>query len=319
MADYLVRAKQVYNSSASSVSATFTESTPLNGNYLLVALMHLANATPPTAIPSTWTQLGPTYTGTGQALRAYACAGDGVTNSFSCTHASGGKSLVQLLAFRGFTSITPISEVGNKSSSVTSQTVTCTTSSGTYGVAIAVVGVNNTPTWGSWSGGTLNPSDTGGTSLADDGQLLNSARAEFTGSAITQTISWNPKLYTSYLSLVMPLVQEPTITTTSLNALKQWVAFSQTLACAGGVPSTWTVTAGALPAGLTLDVSTGQISGTPSSSGVYDFTVTAANTAGASAQEYTGTITPTVREYYIKSGQSVTPYLLTDEGLVKLN
>ena len=318
MADYLVRAKQVYSTAGASVSATFSEATPLDNNYLLVAILQFTSASPPTAVMSGWTQLGPAYTGTGQALYVYACNGNNAINSFSCTHASGGKSLVQLLAFRGYASLTPISEIGNKSASVTTQTITSAAGSG-YGVALAAMSVNGVVSWGSWSGGTLNPSDTGGVSIADSSQLMNNARAEFTGTAVTQTITWTTSRYDAYFSLVMPLMQEPVITTTSLNALKQWVPFSQTLAYSGGTPSLWTMSAGALPMGLSLNANTGQISGTPSGSGAYNFTITASNSAAFDVQVYTGTVTPTIREYYLKGGQSLTPYLRTSGGLTKLN
>jgi hypothetical protein len=56
-----------------------------------------------------------------------------------------------------------------------------------------------------------------------------------------------------------------TITTTSLVSGQVGVGYSQTLAAAGGTtPFTWSITAGVLPAGLSLNSSTGLISGTPS-------------------------------------------------------
>ena len=51
-------------------------------------------------------------------------------------------------------------------------------------------------------------------------------------------------------------------------------AYSQTLSVAGGTtPYTWTLTSGTLPAGLTLNTSTGVISGTPTTAGTVSFTV----------------------------------------------
>ena len=52
-------------------------------------------------------------------------------------------------------------------------------------------------------------------------------------------------------------------------------AYSQTLAATGGLApySNWTVTAGALPAGLSLNAATGAISGTPTATGTFNFTV----------------------------------------------
>ncbi len=58
------------------------------------------------------------------------------------------------------------------------------------------------------------------------------------------------------------------------------VAYSQTLAVSGGLsPYTWTVTAGTLPAGLTLS-SGGVISGTPTTAGSSTFTVQAEDANG---------------------------------------
>jgi hypothetical protein len=65
----------------------------------------------------------------------------------------------------------------------------------------------------------------------------------------------------------------PTITTTSLPAAMVGVAYSQTLQATGGTPPyTWSVSAGALPAGVTLNTSTGALTGTPTTAGVFAFT-----------------------------------------------
>ncbi|MEW1958759.1 cell wall-binding repeat-containing protein [Kineococcus sp. NPDC059986] len=57
---------------------------------------------------------------------------------------------------------------------------------------------------------------------------------------------------------------------------------------ATGTPtSTWSVTSGTLPAGLTLDPVSGVLSGTPSAIGTSVFTVTARNSAGSAAQTAT--------------------------------
>ncbi|HEV2245377.1 MAG TPA: Ig domain-containing protein, partial [Terriglobia bacterium] len=65
-----------------------------------------------------------------------------------------------------------------------------------------------------------------------------------------------------------------TITTTSLTNGTQNTAYSATLAATGGTtPYTWSITAGSLPAGLTLNTSTGAITGTPTGTGTSNFTV----------------------------------------------
>ncbi len=65
-----------------------------------------------------------------------------------------------------------------------------------------------------------------------------------------------------------------TITTASLPGGQVNLAYSQTLAATGGLtPYSWSVSTGALPAGLTLNAATGVISGTPSAIGTSNFTV----------------------------------------------
>ena len=53
----------------------------------------------------------------------------------------------------------------------------------------------------------------------------------------------------------------------------------------GTSPFTWSVSAGALPAGLTLGASTGLLSGTPTAAGTYSFTVKVTDQAGLSDTE----------------------------------
>lgn len=72
-------------------------------------------------------------------------------------------------------------------------------------------------------------------------------------------------------------IRDPlTVVTASLANAVQGQAYGQTLQATGGTtPYTWSLAAGALPAGLALNGSTGAISGTPTSSGTASFTVRA--------------------------------------------
>jgi LPXTG-motif cell wall-anchored protein len=71
-------------------------------------------------------------------------------------------------------------------------------------------------------------------------------------------------------------------------------AFSFTLPVSAGTPAaTFSVSAGALPAGLSLDPATGIISGTPTTSGPFSFTINALNAAGTASATYAGTVVAT--------------------------
>jgi putative Ig domain-containing protein len=90
------------------------------------------------------------------------------------------------------------------------------------------------------------------------------------------------------------------ITTTALPVGRETVAYtSTTLQATGGSGTyTWSVTSGALPAGLTLNASTGAVSGTPTTAGTYAFTVTATDAADATnsgSMAYSVTISAAVK------------------------
>lgn len=81
-------------------------------------------------------------------------------------------------------------------------------------------------------------------------------------------------------------VGPPAITTTSLAEGVTGHAYNQTLAAIGGTtPYTWSVSVGALPTGLSLNASTGAITGTPSATGTTAFTVKVTDAAAKIATQ----------------------------------
>jgi len=87
---------------------------------------------------------------------------------------------------------------------------------------------------------------------------------------------------TKALSIVINVV--PSITTSSLPNGSVGVSYSQTMAATGGTtPYVWWISSGSLPAGLSLNTSTGAITGTPTAAGTSNFTARVTDTPGATA------------------------------------
>lgn len=63
-------------------------------------------------------------------------------------------------------------------------------------------------------------------------------------------------------------------------------AFALPISCDRG--TVWSVAGGSLPAGLSLDGATGVVSGTPTGTGSYDFTIEVTNAKGTSSQKFAG-------------------------------
>ena len=81
-----------------------------------------------------------------------------------------------------------------------------------------------------------------------------------------------------------------TITTDTLPNGKVGGAYSHTLTADGTAPITWSIDSGNLPAGLSLNKDTGEISGTPTAEGTSTFTVKAENSTGSVTKELSITI-----------------------------
>lgn len=82
-------------------------------------------------------------------------------------------------------------------------------------------------------------------------------------------------------SISINVAPPPSIDTTTLPSATEGGSYSQTLRASGGfTPLTWSTTSGPLPAGLSLDSSTGEISGMPTATGKSTFTVQAKDSVG---------------------------------------
>ncbi|MFO0157450.1 MAG: putative Ig domain-containing protein, partial [bacterium] len=167
---------------------------------------------------------------------------------------------------------------------------------GTVGTAYAghtftATGVPTTMTW-TVSAGAL---PAGITLNSSTGVLAGTPTASGSFSFTVQAANGTAPNATQAVSLTIAAAAlAPTITSAAPPATGTvGSAYAGHTFTATGVPAamTWTVSAGALPAGITLNSSTGVLAGTPTASGSFSFTVQAANgTAPNATQNVTITI-----------------------------
>ena len=112
--------------------------------------------------------------------------------------------------------------------------------------------------------------------------LTNGTSYTFTVHATNAVGNGSESLASNSVTPTAPL----TITTTSLPAGRVTRSYSATVQVTGGtIPYTWKIASGALPPGLTLDTSLGTISGTPTKSGSYSFTISVSYGASQTATQ----------------------------------
>jgi hypothetical protein len=96
----------------------------------------------------------------------------------------------------------------------------------------------------------------------------------FQFTAAVTDVSLPPQEASALLGITVSYDSILTITTTALAAGSQGVPYADADAAAGGTPPyEWTIVHGSLPDGLSLDPTTGSVSGTPTTAGYSSFTV----------------------------------------------
>jgi hypothetical protein len=166
----------------------------------------------------------------------------------------------------------------NGAPSITTLTLPGATKTGTYSQTVAGTGGTTPYTW-SISSGIL---PTGLAIAPSTGVISGTVNAGATTQTFTVKLT-DADGVTATQSYTITVNAVPTISTTSLaTATDTQTGYSQTLVGAGGTtPYVWTLTTGILPAGLTLNASSGLISGTLSASAVTEpFTVTLTDADG---------------------------------------
>jgi hypothetical protein len=117
---------------------------------------------------------------------------------------------------------------------------------------------------------------------AISGKPTASGQYSFTLQAQDSAASTQIAISTFNISIAAAAATAPQITTSALANGTTQLAYSATLTATGGTPPySWSVISGSLPPGLTLGALTGAITGTPTASGQYSFTLQAQDSAAS--------------------------------------
>ncbi|MEO8615904.1 MAG: putative Ig domain-containing protein [Luteolibacter sp.] len=166
------------------------------------------------------------------------------------------------------------------------QNVTQGVTSTAYNYQIIASG---SPTSYALSGGTLAP----GLSLnTSTGIISGTPTTAGTYSATFTATNANGTGAAITLKLTVAQASAPSITVGQTATGQVGMGFSYTLQ-ATGLPTVWSLVSGSLPAGITLNPSTGVLSGTPTIAGAYVLTVGASNAQGAANPNQSVAITIT--------------------------
>jgi hypothetical protein len=177
-----------------------------------------------------------------------------------------------------------------------------------YSQTLTVSGGKTPYTW-AWTGGSL----PAGLTLSAAGVISGTPKTAGASSFNVQVTDGNNDTAAELLTItIVPAIKVPpsTLPTGVVGSV-----YSQTLAASGGRPPySWSITSGALPVGLSLNTTTGVISGTPSTEGYNSFIVQATdanNKTAAGSKALTINLpvsiaTPALHDIYLGISYSTT-------------
>jgi PKD repeat protein len=146
---------------------------------------------------------------------------------------------------------------------------------------------------------------------------INTSGLATTASTGSTTIRATLGAVSGTASLTVSPQAAVSITTTALPGGTQGAAYSTTLAASGGTPPyTWSLASGTLPPGLALGASSGVISGTPTATGTYSFTVQVAAGAQTATKALSIVVAPAVTSIW--AGTTVPPVIAAGDLPVEL-
>jgi putative Ig domain-containing protein len=128
-----------------------------------------------------------------------------------------------------------------------------------------------------------------GLGITDSGIISGTPTTQGTSTFIVQVVdaqSADNDIQQLSLTVENPTVPPVSITTTSLPNAKRNKSYSQVIQATGGVaPYSWSIVSGSLPPGLSLNSTTGAVTGKATTLGLFSFTVRAADSQATPASD----------------------------------
>ncbi|MCL1823504.1 MAG: fibronectin type III domain-containing protein [Oscillospiraceae bacterium] len=137
------------------------------------------------------------------------------------------------------------------------------------------------------SGATLTIADGTMFTVASNGIVINKGTIINKGAIVGVLLIQNQESGT--------IINRPEIETTSLPGVAVNASYDQTIVTNGGGTMAWSVSEGALPAGINLTGN--KVMGTPTTAGIYNFTIAASNEAGIATRALSITVTANETPY----------------------
>lgn len=125
----------------------------------------------------------------------------------------------------------------------------------------------------------------------------------FTANGGLTPVSWSATSNTVTTSA--PPTYPPSWSDNTLGGFQATVAYSDGVSATNmSYSGVYSVSSGSLPAGISLNSSTGAVTGTPTTAGSYSFTLQAANSYGSVSQAFSGTVAaaPTAGTWQVWTG-----------------
>ena len=151
-----------------------------------------------------------------------------------------------------------------------------------YSATLQASGGTGTRTWSLASGSGPLPDDL---TLSSSGVISGTPTVDASFNFTVQVAdSGSPQQVATRALSILIRTDAVTITTTSLPGGQVGVAYSQFVSATNGqLPFFWSISAPALPTGLSIDTNTGEIGGLPTTAGTFPFTVRVTDDLGDTA------------------------------------